>query len=68
MSWGSGQAENHNGCEPHECRIIATGVAPANDAESAIVITLNRNPYTAIVQSADGAPGIALVEAYNINP
>ena len=65
---GSILASNDNWRDSQEAEIIATGVPPTDDAESAIVTTLAPNPYTAIVQSADGTAGIALVEAYNINP
>jgi hypothetical protein len=49
-----------------ESEIIATGAAPTNDQESAIVATLAPGPYTAIVRGANDTFGIALVEAYNL--
>jgi hypothetical protein len=52
-----------------EAEIIATGVPPTNDAESAIVYNLPANGanYTAIVRGAGGSTGIAVVEVYALN-
>ena len=51
-----------------EAEIIATGIPPTNDAESAIVETLDSGAaYTAILAGAGGGTGIALVEAYALN-
>ena len=47
--------------------IIDTGVAPTNDAESAIVTSLSPGPYTAIVRGANGTSGVAVVEVYQLN-
>lgn len=46
--------------------IAATGLAPANDLESAILIDLNPGAYTAVVSGVSGPPGVALVEAYHL--
>jgi uncharacterized protein (DUF2141 family) len=50
-----------------EAEIIATTLAPTNDAESAILAALVPGAYTAIVRGANGATGIALVEAYQLD-
>jgi hypothetical protein len=52
-----------------EAEIIATGVAPTNDLESAIVATLpaNNASYTAIVRGVGGTTGVAVVEVYGLN-
>ncbi|MDQ6654880.1 MAG: matrixin family metalloprotease [Verrucomicrobiota bacterium] len=47
--------------------IVATGVAPTNPLESAIVATLQPGSYTAVVRGANGAQGIGLVEAYELD-
>ena len=49
--------------------IIATGLAPANNAESAIIATLPANGagYTAIVRGFGNATGIGVVEAYDLD-
>ena len=55
------------GAAPRSRQIIATGVAPTDDAESAIVMTLDPGTYTAIVRGAHGGTGIGLVEAYDLD-
>jgi hypothetical protein len=50
-----------------EAEIIATGIPPTNDLESAIVSDLAPGNYTAIVRGAGGGTGVALVEAYGLN-
>lgn len=49
--------------------IIATGLAPTNPLESAILITLpaNNAGYTAIVRGALNQTGIGVVEVYDLN-
>ena len=47
-------------------QIQATGLAPGNALESAIVTTLSAGNYTAIVKSANSTPGVGLVEVYNL--
>lgn len=44
--------------------IQATGLAPSNVFESAILISLQPGAYTAIVSGADGGSGIAIVEVF----
>jgi hypothetical protein len=49
-----------------ETEIMQSGLAPANDLESALVETLaaNGSNYTAIVRGVNGTTGIAVVEVY----
>jgi hypothetical protein len=49
--------------------IIATGAAPSNDLEAAMIVTLpaNNTGYTAIVRGFGTDTGIALVEAYDLD-
>jgi hypothetical protein len=47
--------------------IIATTVPPSNDAEAAIVATLNPGSYTAVLRGADGGTGIGLMEIYDLD-
>jgi subtilase family protein len=49
-------------------QIQATGVAPKDPRESAIVRSLNPGSYTAIVRGANSATGIGLVEVYDLDP
>ena len=50
-----------------EAAILATGIPPTNDLESAIVATLDPGAYTAIVRGTDNTSGIALVEVYDLS-
>jgi hypothetical protein len=47
--------------------ILATGLAPRNDLESAIDATLNPGAYTAVVKGKNNATGVALIEVYDVN-
>jgi hypothetical protein len=44
--------------------IQATGKAPADPLESAILVTLQPGAYTAIVRGADGGSGVGIVEVF----
>lgn len=46
--------------------ITATGFAPSNSAESAILITLTPSSYTAIVSAKGTNTGVAVVEVYQL--
>jgi hypothetical protein len=50
-----------------QAAILASGIAPFNNLESAIDVTLNPGAYTAVVRSANNTPGVALVEIYDLN-
>jgi phospholipase/lecithinase/hemolysin len=52
--------------DSQESLIQSSGLSPANDAESAIVRSLEAGSYTAIVRGKDGGTGVALVEVYNL--
>jgi uncharacterized delta-60 repeat protein len=60
-------ASNDNWRSDQEADIIATAIAPTNDAESAILATLTPDAYTAIVRGKDNTTGVALVEAYQLD-
>ena len=49
--------------------IIDSGVAPTNDLESAIIMSLpaNNSQYTAIVRGVSNGTGIAVVEVYDLD-
>ena len=66
---GNGQlvAVNDNWRDTQEAEIIATGIPPSNDLESAIVGNFAAGNYTAVVRGTDNTTGIALVEVYNLN-
>ena len=46
--------------------IMATGIPPQNDFESAIVTTLPPGAYTAIIAGKDGGTGVAVLEMYHL--
>jgi hypothetical protein len=60
-------ASNDNWKDTQEAQIQATGLAPTNDKESAIVRTLAPGNYTAIVRGKNNTIGVALVEVYGLN-
>jgi hypothetical protein len=47
-------------------RVPATGLAPGNSAESAILTSLPAGNFTGIVSGKNGATGVALVEVYQL--
>ena len=57
---------NDNWRESQQADIQATGIAPKNDLESALIAILPAGNYTAIVGGTGGATGIGLVEVYNL--
>src|SRR5207302_10812344 len=61
---GSLLASNDNWKTTQQTEITASGYAPPNDLESAIVTTLAPGNYTAIVRGANNTTGVALVEVY----
>lgn len=60
-------ASNDNWRSTQQAAIIATGVAPTRDAESAIVTSFPPGAYTAIVRGANGSSGVAVVEVYQLD-
>ncbi|HKP05111.1 MAG TPA: delta-60 repeat domain-containing protein [Chthoniobacterales bacterium] len=46
--------------------IIATGLQPTNDIESAMLATLNPGAYTAILKGNNNTSGVGLVEVYDL--
>jgi plastocyanin len=57
---------NDNWKESQQCDIEATGAPPANDLESAMVVTIPTGAYTAIVVGKNGGTGVGLVELYRL--
>jgi len=58
---------NDNWRSTQQAEIIATGLQPSYDAESAIVATLAPSNYTMIVRGVNSTTGVALVEVYRLN-
>ena len=63
-SMGNVVAANNNWKDTQQAAIHTTGLAPPNDLEAAIVITLSNGNYTALVGGFNGATGVGLVEIY----
>ncbi len=60
-------ASNDNWRNTQETEIAASGFAPPNDLESAIIATLAPGSYTAIVSGKNSGTGVALVELYQLD-
>ena len=60
-------AFNDNWRDTQQAEIQATGLAPSDNRESAIVRTLVPGSYTAIVRGKNNTIGVALVEVYGLN-
>ena len=60
-------ASNDNWRQTQEGEIMASGVAPQNELEAAVIATLNGGSHTAIVSGRNGGTGVALVEVYDLD-
>ena len=65
LAFAAGNAGNWR--TDQEAEIIATGISPTNDLESAIDATLAPGTYTAIVRGKNNTSGVALIEVYDLN-
>jgi hypothetical protein len=70
-STGAQIATNDNWRSTQQAEISATGLAPTNDKEAAVIINLTgaaaTTGYTAILSGANGGTGIGLVEVYDLD-
>jgi hypothetical protein len=57
---------NDNWKDAQGAAIQATGIAPTDDRESAIVGVLPTGAYTAIVRGVNNSTGVGLIEVYNL--
>lgn len=55
---------NDNWRSDQEAELTASGLAPGNNLDAALIATLPLGDYTAVVTGADGTTGVALVEAF----
>jgi phospholipase/lecithinase/hemolysin len=60
-------ASNDNWRSTQEPQITASGLAPHNDLESAIIATLPPGSYSALVSGKNGETGIGLVDVYELD-
>jgi uncharacterized delta-60 repeat protein len=61
-------AANDNWKSTQQTQIQATGLAPSNDFEAAILATLSPGAYTAFLQGKGATAGIGLAEIYDVDP
>src|SRR2546421_2816415 len=61
-------ASNDNWRASQQDLIIAAGLAPANDLESALIATINPGAYTVVVKGVNNATGVGLMEIYDLDP
>jgi hypothetical protein len=50
-----------------EALILASGLAPTNNLESAIDVTLNSGAYTAVVRGKNNTSGVGLIEVFDLS-
>src|SRR5439155_11475760 len=60
-------ASNDNWRNTQEAEIAASGFAPPNDLESAIIATLAPGSYTAVVSGKNSGTGVGLVDVYQLD-
>jgi hypothetical protein len=61
-------AANDNWKDTQQAQIQATGLAPPNNLDAAILITLSPGAYTVFLQGKAVATGIGLAEVYDVDP
>lgn len=59
-------ASNDNWQDTQAADITATGLAPTDANEAAVIATLAPGNYTALVEGVGGSTGVALVEVYDL--
>ena len=52
---------------PQQAQIQASGLAPTNPKESAVLQTLAAGPYTAVVRGVNNGAGVGSVQVYQLN-
>jgi phospholipase/lecithinase/hemolysin len=60
-------ASNDDWRNTQQAQIAASGFAPSNDLESAIIATLPPGAYSAVVSGKNGGIGIGLVDVYELD-
>ena len=63
---GTSLATDDNWKGAEQSAIAATGLAPTNDLEAALLVNLNPGHFTAVVHGAGGTTGVALIEVYHL--
>jgi hypothetical protein len=60
-------AVNDNWRDTQEAELQASGLAPTNDLEAAMAVTLPAGLYTAIIRGKNDTTGVGLVEVYDVS-
>lgn len=60
-------ASNDDWQDTQQAEIEAVGLAPSDDVEAALIMTLPPGAYTAIESGKDGGTGVGLIEVYNLH-
>jgi len=60
-------ASNDNWKDTQQTELTASGYAPPNDLDSAIIATLSPGSYTAVVSGKNNGTGVGLVDLYEID-
>jgi len=66
-STGAVVVGNDNWKIPQATAIAATGLAPGNDHESAMLLSLQPGSYTVIESGKNGTSGVGLIELYDVD-
>jgi hypothetical protein len=66
-SAGATMTNDDWGNDANAAALSASGFAPTNAKESAILVTLNPGAYTAIVSGVGGTTGVAIAEVYELD-
>lgn len=61
-------ASNDNWRSTQQTELTNAGLAPANDAEAALIATINPGAYTVVVKGASNQTGVGLMEIYDLDP
>ena len=67
-AWGNVVAWNNNWQDSQGSQISATGAAPSDWRESAILATLSAGSYTATLSGVNYSYGVGVCELYDMNP
>ncbi|MDP9004753.1 MAG: DUF1800 family protein [Verrucomicrobiota bacterium] len=60
-------ATNDNWRSTQQAAILAAGLAPGDDLDSALIATVDTGNFTVVVRGANNATGLALVEVYDLD-
>ena len=66
-SAGNLLAVNEGWTSQHD-ELVATGLAPVHERDSAMVVTLTPGAYTVVLESSSQSPGTGLFELYDLAP